>query len=38
VIKDLNKKSLESLIKAGALDQLEDRAVLVDNIEVLLKF
>jgi len=36
--KDLNKKSLESLIKAGALDQLEDRAVLVDNIEVLLNF
>ncbi|RMD59292.1 DNA polymerase III subunit alpha [Candidatus Parcubacteria bacterium] len=36
--KDLNKKSLESLIKSGALDQFGDRGVLMQNIEALLKF
>ncbi|MCX6785336.1 MAG: DNA polymerase III subunit alpha [Candidatus Komeilibacteria bacterium] len=36
--KDLNKKSLESLIKAGALDKLGDRAAMLFNIEKLLKF
>jgi DNA polymerase-3 subunit alpha len=36
--KDLNKKSLESLIKTGALDQFEKRGMLLSNIENLLKF
>lgn len=37
--KDLNKKSLESLIKAGALDSFgHDRKVLVENIEPILFF
>ncbi len=36
--KDLNKKSLESLIKAGALDELEERNKLVANLENLLLF
>jgi len=37
--KDLNKKSLESLIKAGAFDSLgEDRGVLMGNIENLVLF
>src|SRR3989339_48508 len=36
--KDLNKKSLESLIKAGALDKFGRRSVLLHNIEKLLKF
>ncbi len=37
--KDLNKKSLESLIKCGALDSFEyDRNVLLVNIENLLAF
>ncbi len=36
--KDLNKKSLESLIKAGALDSLGDRNVLLFNCETLLQF
>lgn len=34
--KDLNKKSLESLIKAGAFDKLEERNKLLHNLEVLL--
>lgn len=33
-----NKKSVESLIKAGALDRFEDRATLVTNIDQLLLF
>jgi hypothetical protein len=32
----LNKKSLEGIIKAGALDQFHDRKVLGENIEVIL--
>ncbi|MGC9048903.1 MAG: DNA polymerase III subunit alpha [Patescibacteria group bacterium] len=37
-IKDLNKKSLESLIKAGALDCFGERAKLLNNIKILLEF
>ena len=36
--KDLNKKSLESLIKAGVFVGLEDRQKLLGNIEELLRF
>ncbi|MFH1426694.1 MAG: DNA polymerase III subunit alpha [Candidatus Kerfeldbacteria bacterium] len=36
--KDLNKKSLESLIKTGALDSLGERNKLLLNIEVLLQY
>ncbi len=36
--KDLNKKSLESLIKSGCFDRLEDRGVLLFNFDTLLKF
>jgi len=36
--KNLNRKSLESLIKCGALDSLEDRGTLLANIEKLLSF
>jgi DNA polymerase-3 subunit alpha len=36
--KNLNKKSLESLIKAGALDAFEDRGVMMHNLESLLHF
>jgi DNA polymerase-3 subunit alpha len=36
--KDLNKKSLESLIKCGALDQFGDRYEMLMNIEKLLSF
>lgn len=36
--KDLNKKSLESLIKAGAFDNLEERGKLLANLEKLLEF
>ncbi|MDR2190946.1 MAG: hypothetical protein LBP53_07435 [Candidatus Peribacteria bacterium] len=32
----LNKKSLEGIIKAGALDQFNDRKVLLDNLEGIL--
>ncbi len=35
--KDLNKKSLESLIKAGVLDSLEERNTLLGNLEGLLR-
>jgi len=35
--KDLNKKSLESLIKAGVLDSLEERNTLLGNLESILK-
>ncbi|MDD4606880.1 MAG: DNA polymerase III subunit alpha [Patescibacteria group bacterium] len=36
--KDLNKKSLESLIKSGALDNFGERNQLLENIENLLNF
>ncbi len=36
--KDLNKKSLESLIKCGALDLFNDRNVLLINMENLLSY
>lgn len=36
--KDLNKKSLESLIKSGALDVFGERGLLLANIEVILQF
>ncbi len=36
--KDLNKKSLESLIKAGAFDKFEERNKLLENLEKLLEF
>lgn len=36
--KDLNKKSLESLIKAGCFDQFSERNQLLQNIDRLLKF
>lgn len=35
--KDLNKKSLESLIKSGAFDKLEERNKLLSNLEKLLE-
>lgn len=36
--KDMNRKSLESLIKSGSLDKLGDRGELLANIENLLSF
>ncbi len=36
--KDLNKKSLESLIKCGALDRFGERGQLLSNVERLLNF
>jgi DNA polymerase-3 subunit alpha len=36
--KDLNKKSLESLIRSGALDSLGERNAFLLNIELLLQF
>ncbi len=36
--KDLNKKSLESLIKCGALDKFEERNKLLENIDSILKY
>lgn len=36
--KNLNKKSLESLIQSGAMDELGERGELLANIEMLLKF
>ncbi len=36
--KDLNKKSLESLIKVGALDSLGERNQMLMNIDVLLQY
>ena len=36
--KNLNRKSLESLIKCGALDSFEQRGTLLENIETLLSF
>jgi len=35
--KNLNRKSLESLIKSGALDQFESRGAMLENIEALLQ-
>ncbi len=36
--KDMNRKSLESLIKSGSLDKFEERSIFLDNIENLLHF
>ncbi|KKS38478.1 MAG: DNA polymerase III subunit alpha [Candidatus Sungbacteria bacterium RIFCSPLOWO2_12_FULL_41_11] len=36
--KDLNKKSLESLIKCGALDELGERGPLLGNLENILEY
>ncbi|MBU2578972.1 DNA polymerase III subunit alpha [Patescibacteria group bacterium] len=36
--KDLNKKSLESLIKTGAFDKFEERGRLLENLEDVLTF
>ncbi|MDD4989989.1 MAG: DNA polymerase III subunit alpha [Candidatus Pacebacteria bacterium] len=36
--KDFNKKSIESLIKAGAFDKFEERGKLLNNIEDILTF
>lgn len=36
--KDLNKKSLESLVKSGALDSYEERGVLLGNMDNILNF
>ncbi|MBX4197999.1 DNA polymerase III subunit alpha [Candidatus Parcubacteria bacterium] len=36
--RNLNKKSLESLIKCGAMDELGERGQMIQNIEDLLKF
>ncbi|MFH1207917.1 MAG: DNA polymerase III subunit alpha [Patescibacteria group bacterium] len=36
--KDLNKKSLESLTKSGAMDQFSERQVLLDNMDSLLQY
>ncbi len=38
VDKDLNKKSLESLTKCGALDQFGDRGLFLANMEALLEY
>ncbi len=36
--KDMNKKSLESLIKVGALDEFGERQLLLENIDTLLAY
>ncbi len=36
--KDLNKKSLESMVKAGVFDRFEERNKLLENIEQILTF
>lgn len=36
--KDLNKKSLESLIKCGAMDELGERNQLLENVEKILNY
>lgn len=38
VDRDMNKKSLEALIKCGALDQFGDRSLFLGNLEALLDF
>ncbi len=37
-VKDLNKKSLESLVKSGALDRFGERGALIANMDGLLQF
>jgi DNA polymerase-3 subunit alpha len=37
-VKDLNKKSIESLIKSGALDRFGERGALLSNVDSLLQF
>ncbi|MDO8505357.1 MAG: DNA polymerase III subunit alpha [bacterium] len=36
--KNVNKKSLESLVKSGAMDRFGDRAVMIENMEDMLAF
>lgn len=36
--KNLNKKSLESLIKSGAMDRFGDRGIMLENMEAMLAF
>lgn len=36
--KDLNKKSLESLVKSGAMDKLDERNQMLENMPILLEF
>ncbi len=36
--KDLNKKSLESLIRSGAFDEFEERGLLFENVDELLRY
>ncbi|MBI2628434.1 MAG: DNA polymerase III subunit alpha [Candidatus Niyogibacteria bacterium] len=36
--KDLNRKSIEALIKSGALDSLDERNKLLENIEIILGY
>ncbi|MDD5721244.1 MAG: DNA polymerase III subunit alpha [Candidatus Pacebacteria bacterium] len=36
--KNLNKKSMEALIKSGCMDDWEDRGVLLANLEAMLKY
>ncbi len=36
--KNLNKRALEALIKAGALDRFEPRSAMLENLETLLEF
>lgn len=36
--KDLNKKSLEALVKAGALDCFSERKAILENIETILEY
>ena len=36
--KNLNKKSLESLVKSGAMDRFGDRATMLENMETMLAF
>ncbi|MFC1640522.1 DNA polymerase III subunit alpha [Patescibacteria group bacterium] len=36
--KDLNRKSLDSLAKCGALDHLEERQKIIDNMETIIDF
>ncbi len=36
--KNLNKKSMEALIKSGCMDEWEDRGILLANLEAMLKY
>jgi len=36
--RDLNKKSMDALIKTGAFDKLEERNILLNNLETLLSY